>query len=95
MSDFQIAYPNKTAYQLVRDRAWEQPDAVAYGFDGVSLIYHRGTHIGFEQPVLDRFHALYPNIDPQRLGVAGGSYGGIMTNWTVTHTDRFKAAVAQ
>ncbi|HEX8996940.1 MAG TPA: S9 family peptidase [Ktedonobacterales bacterium] len=33
-------------------------------------------------------------IDPNRLGVAGGSYGGFMTTWTVGHTDRFKAAVA-
>lgn len=32
-------------------------------------------------------------IDPERLGVAGGSYGGYMTNWAVGHTDRFKAAV--
>ncbi len=32
-------------------------------------------------------------IDPERLGVAGGSYGGYMTNWVVGHTDRFKAAV--
>jgi dipeptidyl aminopeptidase/acylaminoacyl peptidase len=32
-------------------------------------------------------------IDPDRLGVAGGSYGGYMTNWTIGHTDRFKAAV--
>jgi dipeptidyl aminopeptidase/acylaminoacyl peptidase len=32
-------------------------------------------------------------IDPERLGVAGGSYGGYMTNWIVGHTDRFKAAV--
>lgn len=37
----------------------------------------------------------YPAIDPERLGVEGGSYGGIMTNWCVTHTHRFKAAVAQ
>lgn len=33
-------------------------------------------------------------IDPDRLGVAGGSYGGYMTNWIVGHTDRFKAAVS-
>lgn len=33
-------------------------------------------------------------IDLARLGVAGGSYGGFMTNWIVGHTDRFKAAVA-
>ena len=32
-------------------------------------------------------------IDPKRLGVCGGSYGGFMTNWIVTHTDRFQAAV--
>jgi dipeptidyl aminopeptidase/acylaminoacyl peptidase len=34
-------------------------------------------------------------IDPERLGVMGGSYGGFMTNWIVGHTDRFKAAVSQ
>jgi dipeptidyl aminopeptidase/acylaminoacyl peptidase len=33
-------------------------------------------------------------IDPARLGVTGGSYGGFMTNWIVTQTPRFKAAVA-
>jgi dipeptidyl aminopeptidase/acylaminoacyl peptidase len=35
----------------------------------------------------------YPWIDADRLGVTGGSYGGFMTNWIVSHTDRFKAAV--
>ncbi|HET7037291.1 MAG TPA: S9 family peptidase [Thermomicrobiaceae bacterium] len=34
-----------------------------------------------------------PAIDPARLGVTGGSYGGYMTNWIVTQTERFKAAV--
>jgi poly(3-hydroxybutyrate) depolymerase len=33
-------------------------------------------------------------IDPERLGVTGLSYGGYMTNWAVTQTARFKAAVA-
>jgi dipeptidyl aminopeptidase/acylaminoacyl peptidase len=31
--------------------------------------------------------------DPERMGVMGGSYGGFMTFWTVTQTDRFKAAI--
>ncbi len=31
--------------------------------------------------------------DPARLGVYGGSYGGYMTNYVITHTDRFRAAV--
>jgi len=35
----------------------------------------------------------YP-IDANRLGVTGWSYGGFMTMWTVTQTDRFRAAVA-
>ncbi len=32
-------------------------------------------------------------VDPERLGVTGGSYGGYMTNWIVSQTDRFAAAV--
>ena len=31
-------------------------------------------------------------IDPKRLYVTGGSYGGFMTNWVIGHTDRFRAA---
>jgi dipeptidyl aminopeptidase/acylaminoacyl peptidase len=34
-------------------------------------------------------------IDANRLGVTGGSGGGLLTNWTITQTQRFKAAVAQ
>ena len=33
-------------------------------------------------------------IDANRLGVTGWSYGGFMTMWAVTQTDRFRAAVA-
>ncbi|MBX5475806.1 MAG: S9 family peptidase [Clostridia bacterium] len=31
-------------------------------------------------------------IDPDRLGVLGGSYGGYLTAWIIGHTNRFKAA---
>jgi len=34
-------------------------------------------------------------IDEKRLGVTGGSGGGLLTNWVVGHTDRFAAAVSQ
>ncbi len=37
----------------------------------------------------------YPAIDISRVGVTGGSYGGFMTNWIITHTNRFKAAASQ
>jgi dipeptidyl aminopeptidase/acylaminoacyl peptidase len=34
-------------------------------------------------------------VDPQRMGVTGGSGGGLLTNWIVTQDHRFKAAVSQ
>ena len=36
----------------------------------------------------------YKAIDRKRLGVMGGSYGGYMTNWIISHTKRFAAAVS-
>lgn len=47
--------------------------------------------MAFVDEVLER----YPQIDPKRLAVAGGSYGGFMTNWILGHTDRFAAAATQ
>jgi dipeptidyl aminopeptidase/acylaminoacyl peptidase len=35
-----------------------------------------------------------PDVDPERFGVTGGSYGGFMTAWITTKTDRFVAAQA-
>ena len=34
-------------------------------------------------------------VDPNRLGITGGSGGGVLTNWAITQTDRFAAAVSQ
>jgi dipeptidyl aminopeptidase/acylaminoacyl peptidase len=34
-------------------------------------------------------------VDPDRLGIMGGSYGGYMTTWAICHTDRFKAACSE
>ncbi|MBI1729365.1 S9 family peptidase [Candidatus Acetothermia bacterium] len=34
-----------------------------------------------------------PYVDKKRMGVAGGSYGGYMTNWMLGHNDRFACAV--
>jgi dipeptidyl aminopeptidase/acylaminoacyl peptidase len=43
---------------------------------------------------VDTVLAKYPAVDPKRLGLTGWSYGGFMTMFGVTQTDRFKAAVA-
>ena len=42
---------------------------------------------------IDAVISKYP-VDEKRLGVTGWSYGGFMTMWTVTQTNRFAAAVA-
>ena len=40
-------------------------------------------------------HAIEMGIaDSARLGIYGGSYGGYMTNWTISRTQRFKSAVS-
>jgi acylaminoacyl-peptidase len=45
--------------------------------------------------IADDAIAKFPQLEPSRAGVAGGSYGGFMTNWVITHTSRFKAAVTE
>lgn len=44
---------------------------------------------------VDKALESYPQMDADRLGVTGGSYGGYMTNHIITQTDRFKAAVSE
>ena len=38
--------------------------------------------------------AAWPDIDADRLGIVGGSYGGYIVNWAIGHTGRFACAVA-
>jgi dipeptidyl aminopeptidase/acylaminoacyl peptidase len=45
--------------------------------------------------VVDTALERYDYCDPERLGVIGGSYGGYMTSWIVSHTNRFKAACSE
>ncbi|WP_372594239.1 prolyl oligopeptidase family serine peptidase [Actinotalea sp.] len=44
--------------------------------------------------LLDAASARLP-IDPARLGVMGGSYGGYLSAWLTTRTDRFTAAIVE
>jgi dipeptidyl aminopeptidase/acylaminoacyl peptidase len=45
--------------------------------------------------VLDAALAREPSLDPDRVGVLGGSYGGYLTSWLIGHTDRFVAACSE
>jgi len=42
---------------------------------------------------VDAALARYKWLDASRLGIEGGSYGGQLTNWLITQTTRFKAAI--
>ncbi|MBQ8161609.1 MAG: S9 family peptidase [Clostridia bacterium] len=68
------------------------------GYGDVHLNTQRSTDgsactdlLQFVDEALRRF----PQIDPDRLGATGGSYGGYMTNWLAGHTKRFRAYITQ
>ncbi len=42
---------------------------------------------------VDAALARFPWLDGSKMGLEGGSYGGQLTNWIITRTDRFKAAI--
>jgi dipeptidyl aminopeptidase/acylaminoacyl peptidase len=72
------------------------------GSSGYGETFQRGVYREFGGKAyqdlmngMDAVLAKNPWIDPNRLGVAGHSYGGFMTNWIIGHTTRFKAAVPQ
>jgi dipeptidyl aminopeptidase/acylaminoacyl peptidase len=45
--------------------------------------------------VVDTALETFDFVDPERLGVIGGSYGGYMTSWIIGHTNRFKTAISE
>jgi len=47
------------------------------------------------QAGLDEALRRFDWIDPERLGLLGGSYGGFMTSWIVGHSQRFRAACSE
>lgn len=49
-----------------------------YGFDGVSLILHRGMYIGFDAPVLERFNELYGDLNPCLLPLSDPRVHGVL-----------------
>lgn len=44
---------------------------------------------------LDAAVAAHPELDGDRVGILGGSYGGYLTAWTIAHDHRFAAAIVE
>jgi dipeptidyl aminopeptidase/acylaminoacyl peptidase len=66
-----------------------------YGVEGFKMIKNRWGEDDYKDIMAGVDHVIGLGIaDPDRLGVMGGSYGGFMTNWIVTQTNRFKAAAS-
>ena len=70
----------------------------AHGSDGYGQAYQAKSYGDVDMPdhmagvdlLIERGF-----VDPDRMAVWGGSYGGYMTGWVITHTDRFAAAIAE
>jgi dipeptidyl aminopeptidase/acylaminoacyl peptidase len=65
-----------------------------YGRDFCAAIRGRWGGVDWEDlQAVTEFIQTRPFVDPKRLGIAGGSYGGYMTNWAISHSRDYAAAV--
>jgi dipeptidyl aminopeptidase/acylaminoacyl peptidase len=78
-----VLYPNprgSTSY------GWEFANVIQFRFPGDDA---RDVLTGADAMVARGY------VDPKRIGVTGGSGGGLLVNWLITQTDRFAAACTQ
>ncbi len=87
-------------FQIYAGRGWAVFFTNPRGSTGYGEKFERGVQLEWGGKAyvdimngVDAVLARNPWIDADRLGVTGGSYGGYMTNWIISHTNRFKAAV--
>ncbi len=70
--------------------------STGYGEDFGNIIHTKYPGDDFKDLMAGVDKILAKNyIDPKRMGVTGGSGGGLLTAWVIGHTDRFAAAVSQ
>ena len=76
---------------------WSNPrGSQGYGEAHAGAIYGQWGTVDYDDVMAwADYMAAQPYIDPERMGVTGGSYGGYMTTLIIGRTQRFKAAVAQ
>lgn len=70
--------------------------SVGYGYDFAAAIFNDWGNLDYDDVMAAVDYMIAQGyIDTAKMGVTGGSYGGYMTNWIVTHNDRFRAALTQ
>jgi dipeptidyl aminopeptidase/acylaminoacyl peptidase len=62
---------------------------------GRAIVFDYGNHDTADLLALLDAALTDPDLDGDRVGVLGGSYGGFMTTWLVGHTGRFRAAISE
>ncbi len=62
---------------------------------GRAIVFDYGNHDSADLLALLDAALTDPDLDGDRVGVLGGSYGGFMTSWLVAHTGRFRAAISE
>jgi len=82
------AYPEVRKYVI--DRFVEM---MKYGFDGVTLILHRGQHIGFEEPVISEFIKLYRGVDPRTLPASDERLGSVWCQFMTKFISELRLAL--
>ena len=66
-----------------------------YGQAFMGAIRGDWGHLDFQDLMAAVDHvAAQGGVDPERLAVMGGSYGGYMTIWALAHTDRFRCGIS-
>ena len=69
--------------------------STGYGEEFTQGIYAKWGKKDFEDVIASVDYVIKKGYaDPERLGVGGWSYGGIMTNYVITQSQRFKGAVS-
>jgi dipeptidyl aminopeptidase/acylaminoacyl peptidase len=70
--------------------------STSYGQDFANIIQHNYPGDDYKDLMAGVDEVIKRGyIDSNKLGITGGSGGGVLTDWAVTKTDRFKAAVSQ
>jgi dipeptidyl aminopeptidase/acylaminoacyl peptidase len=71
--------------------------SAGYGEEHGRAIRQRMGTVDFTDVIdfLDGALARHPMLDPARVGIMGGSYGGYLTAWTIANDNRFAAAIVE